>query len=137
MTAWQEGVQYEKVHGVYRIIQDQEIDSPFLAYHDDDYFSINELGILRLKKGYVSDAATWAIDTDTFMRGAFWHDLTYQLMRDGLIPHDPDHWAHTRKLADQMLIKICKEDGMSWVRRKYVYWMLRVFGGSNARCKHG
>ncbi len=61
-------------------------------------------------------------DTKTFMRGSLAHDALYQLMREGLL--DREH----RKLADQLLRKICLEDGMNRFRAWYVYKAVRVFG---------
>ena len=37
-----------------------------------------------------------------------------------------------RKRADQVLKKICREDGMFWLRAWYIYLGVRLFGRSSA-----
>jgi|TARA_R110000803_G_scaffold194447_1_gene257546 hypothetical protein len=93
--------------------------------YSSPYLEVNGFTI-KMKRGYCSDGASFpAIDTKSFIRGAYEHDCLYQLIRQGVFPE------HHRKLADQQLIKTCKEDGMMWARRKWVYHGLRV-GGKKA-----
>jgi len=80
----------------------------------------SELDILE---GYCWDGPSGpAIDTQNFMRGSLLHDCLYQLIRDGYII--PSY----RKTADIFLFKICREDGMSWIRGVWVYLGVRMFG---------
>lgn len=88
------------------------------------YISLSRNGILIIHAGYSWDGATFAIDTKDFMRGSLAHDALYQLMGDGLLPFS------YRKQADKLLVKLCKEDGMSSFRAAYVYRMVRWFGKS-------
>ena len=86
-----------------------------------DYITI-ENGMLMVDAGYAWDGPSGpAFDTSNFMRGSLIHDVLYQLMREELIPRT------ARKYADQLLRKMCREDGMSWVRAWWVYRGLRLF----------
>ena len=88
-------------------------------------------GTLIVKKGYAWDGPSGlTIDTETFMRGSLFHDALYQLMREGLLPQED------REKTDQLLRKICKEDGMNSLRRRYVYRLVRMFGAKNAKPKN-
>lgn len=83
--------------------------------------------ILTIKKGYAWDGASGiAIDTKNFMRGSLVHDALYQCMRLGKIP------VSYRKLCDEELKKIIREDGMGSIRSNYVYDAVRIFGENSA-----
>ena len=89
-------------------------------------------GELYILEGYAWDGPSGpTIDTKNFMRGSLVHDALYQLMRQGHI--SPENW---RKPADDLLIKICREDGMSALRAWWVYQGVR-FGGGPAASKEG
>lgn len=84
-------------------------------------------GSLVIKKGYAWDGPSGpTIDTKNFMRGSLIHDALYQLIREGVIPKS------SRKKADKILYRLCREDGMEWFRAQYVYRAVRMFGGSSA-----
>jgi hypothetical protein len=90
-----------------------------------EYLGLNDNGVLIIRKGYAWDGPSGpTIDTKNFMRGSLVHDALYQLIRMGFLEEDPH-----RKLADQILYDICREDGMSWIRAKWVYRGVRVGGG--------
>lgn len=85
-----------------------------------EFVNLSVSGKLLLKTGFMSDGPSGpTVDTDTFMRGAFIHDALYYLMNLGLLPQS------YRKKADKILYAVCREDGMSWVRAKYVYHSVR------------
>lgn len=86
------------------------------------WIELSKQGVLTIKKGYCWDGATGAIDTETFMRGSLFHDALYQLMHDKYLPYS------YRKKADKLLYDVCREDGMSWFRARYVYAAVRMFG---------
>lgn len=87
------------------------------------FVELGPKGKLLVKTGYAWDGPSGlTIDTDTFMRGSLVHDALYQLMQMGLIS-----WKN-RKLADKWLVRICKEDGMCWIRRRWVYAAVRLLG---------
>ena len=88
------------------------------------YIELNNLGGLLIKKGFAWDGPSGpTIDTKNFMRGSLVHDALYQLMRKGKL--DPFHY---RMQADALLRKMCREDGMSWIRAWWIYQSLRQFG---------
>mgnify|MGYP001588064902 CR=1 FL=1 len=95
------------------------IDTPFIRLDD---------GMLLIRKGYAWDGPSGpAIDTQNFMVGSLVHDALYQLMREG---HLSQVW---RKTADEELVRLCAEDGMWALRRKWVYDGVRLGGGPAAR----
>lgn len=92
-----------------------------------DFYQLGTSGILTIWKGYCWDGPSGpALDSKDFMRGSLVHDVLYQIIREGKLPHS------YRKEADQILDAICKEDGMGWLRRAWVYRALRWFGGTAA-----
>jgi hypothetical protein len=87
------------------------------------YLSISKDGFLMISKGYSWDGASGpAIDTETIMRGSLVHDALYELMGERILDRS------LRKKVDKVFYKICREDGMSWFRAKYVYWTVRRAG---------
>ncbi len=95
---------------------------------DTEYIKLNMEGILIISEGYAWDGPSGpTIDTLTFMRGSLVHDAFYQMMRAELLDSDV-----YRKQADDLLQKICKEDGMWFVRAWVVHMAVRIFGGSSA-----
>ena len=88
---------------------------------NNDYIRLGH-GILIIYEHYAWDGPSGpTIDTKNFMRGSLVHDALYQLMREGLLDQK------YRKYADQLLRKICLEDGMSKFRAWYVYHAVRLF----------
>lgn len=99
---------------------------------DTDYISLDQRGLLVIKKGYAWDGPSGpTVDTDNFIRGSLVHDVLYQLMR---MKHLSDE-LH-RKTADKELKRICREDGMSSIRAWWVYESVRQFGGSAASAEN-
>ena len=93
------------------------------------YLFLSPEGVLSIGEYYAWDGPSGpTIDTKSFMRGSLVHDALYQLMREGIL----DHKEH-RKRADEILRKICREDGMCAVRAWYVYYALRIFAGVCAK----
>lgn len=87
------------------------------------YAHLNTEGLLTIYAGYAWDGASGpAIDTPDFIRGSCVHDVLYQLIWEGLIP------IYYRKDADNILIRICKEDGMFAARRWWVKLAVNTFG---------
>jgi hypothetical protein len=87
------------------------------------YIDLTADGVLTIKKGYAWDGPSGpTFDTLTFMRGALVHDALYQLMRERHL----DHKKH-RKIADRIMRRICREDGMFVFRSWYVYLAVRIF----------
>lgn len=89
------------------------------------YITLKTDGFLSIKDGYAWDGPSGpAIDTANFMRGSLVHDALYQLIRECLIDYD------YRKYVDELLRRICIEDGMSWLRAWWVYLGVRIGGSS-------
>lgn len=87
-------------------------------------------GYCTIQKGYAGDGPSGpTIDTKTFMRGAWQHDAIYQLIRLGVFPPE------FRDAADRQLVETCKEDGMLWPRRMWVYYGLKYAGANAAKPK--
>ena len=92
----------------------------------DSFLSLSTNGHLTIRSGYAWDGPSGpTIDTKNFMRGSLVHDALYQLMRLGLIS------ASHREAADLELRRICREDGMSAIRARWVLEGLR-WGGKKA-----
>lgn len=91
-------------------------------------FELSPTGWLTIFSDYPSDGPSgWTLDTPSFMRGAFVHDALYEMLRLGLLPHDPCF-----HLANLELKKICLEDGMWAWRAAYVFWAVERFGNASA-----
>jgi len=80
--------------------------------------------LLWISAGYSWDGPSGpTIDTPNFMRGSLVHDALYQLIRERLIP------VAFKDEADQVLRKICLQDGMSALRAWIVYQGVKRFAG--------
>ena len=76
-------------------------------------------GLLEIGDGYAWDGPSGpTIDTKNFMRGSLVHDALYQLMREAGL--DKAKW---REGADEELVRICREDGMTRLR---AWWVLKA-----------
>ena len=93
-----------------------------------DYVELTREGTITLNKSYAWDGPSGpAFDTKNFMRGSLVHDALYQLMR--LEKLDAKVWRQT---ADRELRRICRDDGMTWIRASWVYRGVRAGGGPAA-----
>jgi hypothetical protein len=93
--------------------------------YNDPYLRVSK-GICEIASGYASDGPSGpTLDTKDFIRGAVEHDAMYQLFREGVFP------PTLRDVADRHLVEKCKQDGMPWFRRQYVYLGLKL-GGAKA-----
>jgi hypothetical protein len=132
-----EGVHYKKInHAVYKyeLLKNIDFETNIFGYDVNlEFFDLNIWGRLTVKKGYLSDGPSGpTIDTASFMRGAFFHDVLYQMLRMRLIPEFEKDFDKYRKISDNILIQICKIDGMNFFRRQRVYYGLRIGGRSSA-----
>ena len=93
----------------------------------DKFYELTPIGVLFIFTGYASDGPSGpTLDTDDFMRGAFVHDVLYEMIRKGQLPDT------YRKYADKLLKEMCIQDGMPDFRADYVYFAVRAFGESSA-----
>lgn len=127
-----EKIRCRKLRGYkYQLMEDYLIETNFAT--DDICTRFIHLfwnGELKIMTGYAWDGPSGpTIDTRTFMRGSLVHDALYQLMREGHLPQE------SRKYADDLLRKICLEDGMNRFRAWYVWKNVRLLGGKTARAR--
>lgn len=88
------------------------------------YIDLTTEGKLTIKGGYAWDGPSGpTFDTLNFMRGSLVHDALYQLMRNEKLDKEM-----FREPADRLLQSMCREDGMGWLRTKWVYWALHNWG---------
>lgn len=91
-------------------------------------FMLDADGWLTIYADYPWDGPSGpTIDTPSFMRGSLVHDALYEMLRLGLLPHDPCF-----HLANEELRKICIEDGMWRWRADYVFAAVEKFGNAAA-----
>lgn len=110
----------------YQLIQDYVIETgiliPGLIY--TDYFEMEAGGKLTIKSGYAWDGATFYPDFKDIMRGSLVHDCLLQMVAEHFIAPE------CRKLADNLLKKICLDDGMSEVEAHLVHGAVRNYSKS-------
>ena len=95
------------------------------------FIDLDSDGALTIKRGYAWDGPSGpTIDTKNFMRGSLVHDALYQLMREGHL-----NWRIHRDVADKLLRRMCREDGMAAIRAWWVYQAVKHFGKSSATVK--
>jgi hypothetical protein len=93
-----------------------------------DLIDLTREGVLKVRRGYCWDGPSGpAIDTKSFMRGSLVHDAIYQLIRMGMLPAD------RKTKADEVLKRMCLEDGMLPVRAGWVRLALGLFGSRRTR----
>lgn len=130
-------ISYREVLYKYRLQSPNERQTALRPEQDlrvpGDWVVLTSSGLLTIKSGYQWDGPSGpTFDTKTFMRGSLVHDGLYQLLREGLLgARDSQAWSNNRRLADLELVDICKQDGMNWIRRQWVYGALR-WGGRSA-----
>ncbi len=112
----------------YQLAQDYVIQTSFRPCFAVklQFLELSLEGLLKIKSGYAWDGASGpAIDSDNFMRASLVHDALYQLMR-------LNHLKKSAKVAaDQLLVKITREDGMSRIRCWWILKGLKYFGARN------
>jgi hypothetical protein len=113
----------------YQLAEDYHVQTAVLPFAniDHDFIKLSDVGVLTIRKGYAWDGPSGpTVDSKNFMRGSLVHDALYQLMREKLLDGG---WRET---ADSELRRICREDGMSWVRAWWVYRGVRLGGEGSA-----
>lgn len=92
------------------------------------FIDLDAEGKLTIKKGYAWDGPSGpTFDTKSFMRGSLVHDALYQLLRGRHLEQE------LRKFADDLMKKMCREDGMFFIRAWYTHLGVRFFGGKHAK----
>jgi len=105
----------------YQLAEDFSIRTPFRPERDieTEFIILRRDGQLLIRRGYAWDGPSGpTFDSPSSMRGSLVHDALYQLMRLGLLP------ISCRPAADDLLYKLCVEDGMwrwrAWLWRREV-----------------
>jgi len=113
----------------YQTVEPTQVEVPIIGLSIiTKFITLTYDGRLCVRAGYAWDGPSGpTLDTRTFMRGSLAHDALYQLIREGLLPPE------ARRTADEILYRLCREDGMGWVRAQYVYRSVRLFGGLAAK----
>ncbi len=89
-------------------------------------------GALTIKKSYAWDGPSGpTFDTRTLMRGSLVHDCLYQLLRETDFGAPETRDQH-REQADEILYRICIEDGMWKWRAKWILAAVRKAGNAAA-----
>ncbi len=100
--------------------------------HAVSHGELSPSGVLTIKKGYAWDGPSGpTIDTASVMRGSLVHDCLYQLLRETGFGAPETH-AQRRKSSDEILYRICIEDGMWKWRAKWILAGVRKGGGPAA-----
>lgn len=116
-------MKYRKLNGwKYELVEPLVVAVPELAdataYHP--YIKLND-GVLGLIESYAWDGATGVPDNPDNMRGSAVHDALYQLMRLNLLDRNK-----YKDIADNILWRLCIEDGMK------LFWANIIFDGVQA-----
>jgi hypothetical protein len=87
-------------------------------------------GELTIEKSYAWDGPSGpTFDTSTVMRGSLVHDCLYQLLRETDFGAPETH-DQRREQADEILYRICIEDGMWEWRARWILAAVRKTGSS-------
>ncbi|TVO75149.1 hypothetical protein [Sedimenticola selenatireducens] len=119
---------YRSIKGYkYELAGPAETESGIIGLDlETEYLKLQNDGLFLARKGYCWDGPSGpSVDTKTFMRGSLFHDAGYQLIRMGLLPID------YKSQIDDLLKRICLEDGMSGFRAWYVHQSVSLFGGGS------
>lgn len=105
----------------YQLACDYSIDTQIKPAADIDqpFIRLTQSGRLTVRGGYAWDGPSGpTIDSPSSMRASLVHDALYQLMRKKLIG------LEHRPAADELLYRLCIEDGMwkwrAWLWRREV-----------------
>lgn len=89
------------------------------------YVILTLSGRLVIEEGYTwNGPPKFILDTVSLRRASLVYDALYQLIKEGTLPYS------LKNDVDNLLIKICKEDGMRMLRR---WWISLVSGAFETR----
>lgn len=117
-------LKYEEGTWKYRLKESAtcEVALPIEDVVDTPWYTLTPDGILA-KVGYAWDGPSGpAIDTENALRASLFHDILYQAIKEDQIT------KRFRKKADKLLLRILREDGMSYLRRRIWYYSVRTGG---------
>jgi len=117
-------IKYSKTtHYKYRLEEAYEAQTDICPPEnfENDEFAMDKSGLLLIKRLYPSDGPSGpTIDTASFMRGAFIHDVRAEAMRLGVLP--PSFFA----AINDELRQNCLQDGMCKFRADYVHFFVSI-----------
>ena len=131
---------YRDVHVYkYQLLRDYNVEIRLKPPEDitttTEFVYLSKSGQLIIRKGYAWDGPSGpTFDTNAFMRGALVHDSLYQLIREGRFGQEksPD-WKKARRVADNEMKRLCREDGMWKIRAWYTFKAVRLFAAFAAK----
>jgi len=109
----------------YQLVEDYSVQTDIAtgSYRYLRFACIDPGGLLTVKIGYAWDGPSGPVpDVPEAMRGSLVHDALYELMRIGGLDRS---W---RKQADQLLYRLCLEDGMEEFIAKMILGGVSLFG---------
>lgn len=128
-------ISYKRRKWKYELVARYEVETGLRTGRDFElaggYVRLTAGGRLEIAAGYAWDGASGpTLDTRRIMRGALIHDALYQLFRETTFDRE-----RFRDDVDELLRRVCIEDGMSRLRAGYVYYAVRLFGAKATRPK--
>lgn len=118
---YRDGYKYQ-LAADYEVITDLRPDKVIIS----NFLMLQPDGLLFIMAGYAFDGPSGpVIDVKEFMRASLVHDALYQLMREGKLPQ------RFKPMADQEMMKICIQDGMSYPLARIAYEGVEHFGYSS------
>lgn len=114
----------------YQVYKDFTIQTKMTGYSvEHPFFSLRPDGLLIIRRGYAWDGASGLLtmQTQSNKRSSLVHDVFYQMLRAGLLPHNPCF-----HLANEELRRISIEDGMFKFRANYFFAAVERFGDAYA-----
>ena len=110
----------------------RDLEVSLAGRYDDRHtrlFALLSRDGLWVYEGYRWDGASGpTIDTEDSMQGSLFHDVIYQMMREGELPADVIRPRYLiRAWADWQFRRILKEDGMPRARRSLWFRMVRKY----------
>lgn len=95
---------------------------------ETDHIRLDTRGFLTIRYGFMWDGASDpAIDTPNIMTPAMVHDAGYRLIRMGFLPR------YTKKEWDDLMLEMCKDRGMSALRRSWIHLALDTAANGAAK----
>jgi len=95
--------------------------------YEDEQVKLHKNGLLTIKPGFLWGASFLTIDTPSSREASCVHDGLFYLSDKGLFKGKDSEGI--RKISDDLLYKICIENGMYSWRAKTWHTVLRKFSG--------
>lgn len=132
-----EGVHYKRINGRYKyeLLQDVKVQtSIYFNNVSHAFFALTDAGALTARKGYQWDGATSCPDFAFGFKGFLFHDVGYQMLREGRLSEYPAERELMRMKFDKLLRDLCLaganifQKPLAWT----IYAAVRVFGSKYA-----